>query len=213
MATPKPETLAAFEAAKGFMPVREGLALYEAAAAAGALGLPLLEVGTYCGRSTILLADAAREAGVSAITVDHHRGSEEQQPGWEYHDPTVVDPEIGLMDTLPTFRRTLHKAGLEDHVIAIVGRSPQVAAAWGGPLGFVFIDGGHTDEHATGDYEGWAPHVAPGGTLVIHDVFPDPADGGQAPYRIYLRALASGAFEEVSVTDSLRVLRRIGSGI
>ncbi|MCX5378592.1 class I SAM-dependent methyltransferase [Streptomyces sp. NBC_00091] len=212
-ATPKPETLAAFEAAKGFMPVREGLALYEAATAAAALGLPLLEVGTYCGRSTILLADAAREAGVAAITVDHHRGSEEQQPGWEYHDPTVVDPEIGLMDTLPTFRRTLHRAGLEDHVIAIVGRSPQVAATWGGKLGFVFIDGGHTDEHATGDYEGWAPHVAVGGTLVIHDVFPDPADGGQAPYRIYLRALASGAFEEISVTDSLRVLRRTGEGI
>ncbi|WP_371615670.1 class I SAM-dependent methyltransferase [Streptomyces sp. NBC_00454] len=213
MASPKPETLAAFEAAKGFMPVGEGLALYEAAAGAARLGLPLLEVGTYCGRSTILLADAAREAGVSALTVDHHRGSEEQQPGWEYHDPSVVDPEIGLMDTLPTFRRTLHKAGLEDHVIAIVGRSPQVAAAWGGKLGLVFIDGGHTDEHATGDYEGWAPHVAAGGTLVIHDVFPDPADGGQAPYRIYLRALASGAFEEVSVTDSLRVLRRTGEGI
>ncbi|MFD7082849.1 class I SAM-dependent methyltransferase [Streptomyces sp. NPDC002181] len=212
-ATPKPEILAAFEAAKGFMPVREGLALYEAAAAAAALGLPLLEVGTYCGRSTILLADAAREAGVAAITVDHHRGSEEQQPGWEYHDPTVVDPEVGLMDTLPTFRRTLHKAGLEDHVIAIVGRSPQVAAAWGGKLGFVFVDGGHTDEHAGGDYEGWAPHVAEGGTLAIHDVFPDPADGGQAPYRIYLRALASGAFEEVSVTDSLRILRRTGTGI
>ncbi|MFB7980813.1 class I SAM-dependent methyltransferase [Streptomyces vinaceus] len=212
-ATPKPEILAAFEAAKGFMPVREGLALYEAAAGAAALGLPLLEVGTYCGRSTILLADAAREAGVAAITVDHHRGSEEQQPGWEYHDPTVVDPEVGLMDTLPTFRRTLHKAGLEDHVIAIVGRSPQVAAAWGGKLGFVFIDGGHTDEHAVGDYEGWAPHVAEGGTLAIHDVFPDPADGGQAPYRIYLRALASGAFEEVSVTDSLRILRRTAPGI
>ncbi|GAA3381723.1 class I SAM-dependent methyltransferase [Streptomyces racemochromogenes] len=212
-AAPKPETLAAFEAAKGFMPVREGLALYEAAAEAAALGLPLLEVGTYCGRSTILLADAAREAGVAAITVDHHRGSEEQQPGWEYHDPTVVDPEVGLMDTLPTFRRTLHRAGLEEHVIAVVGRSPQVAAAWGGKLGFVFIDGGHTDEHATGDYEGWAPHVVEGGTLVIHDVFPDPADGGQAPYRIYLRALASGAFEEVSVTDSLRVLRRTGAGV
>ncbi|GAA0275434.1 class I SAM-dependent methyltransferase [Streptomyces polychromogenes] len=212
-ATPKPETLAAFEAAKGFMPVGEGLALHAAASAAAALGLPLLEVGTYCGRSTILLADAAREAGVAAITVDHHRGSEEQQPGWEYHDPTVVDPEVGLMDTLPTFRRTLHRAGLEEHVIAIVGRSPQVAAAWGGKLGFVFIDGGHTDEHATGDYEGWAPHLAVGGTLVIHDVFPDPADGGQAPYRIYLRALASGAFEEVSVTDSLRVLRRTGEGV
>ncbi|MCX5197017.1 class I SAM-dependent methyltransferase [Streptomyces sp. NBC_00249] len=213
MATPKPETLAAFEAAKGFMPVREGLALYAAAAEAGALGLPLLEVGTYCGRSTILLADAAREAGVAALTVDHHRGSEEQQPGWEYHDPTVVDPQVGLMDTLPSFRRTLHAAGLEEHVIALVGRSPQVASVWGGPLGFVFVDGGHTDEHATGDYEGWAPHLAVGGLLVIHDVFPDPADGGQAPYRIYLRALASGSFEEISVTDSLRVLRRTAEGI
>ncbi|MFE9394973.1 class I SAM-dependent methyltransferase [Streptomyces flavidovirens] len=212
-AAPKPETLAAFEAAKGFMPVREGLALYAAAAEAGALGLPLVEVGTYCGRSTILLADAAREAGTVAVTVDHHRGSEEQQPGWEYHDPTVVDPEVGLMDTLPTFRRTLHKAGLEDHVIAIVGRSPQVAAVWGGEVGLVFIDGGHTDEHANGDYEGWAPHVAIGGLLVIHDVFPDPADGGQAPYRVHQRALASGAFTELSVTDSLRVLRRTSSGI
>ncbi|MFG2670416.1 class I SAM-dependent methyltransferase [Streptomyces sp. NPDC048445] len=212
-AEPKPEILAAFQAAKGFMPVVEGLALYAAAAEAAALGLPLLEVGTYCGRSTILLADAARAAGSTALTVDHHRGSEEQQPGWEYHDPTVVDPEVGRMDTLPTFRRTLHAAGLEEHVVALVGRSPQVAAVWGGPLGLVFIDGGHTDEHANGDYEGWAPHVAEGGLLVIHDVFPDPAHGGQAPYRIYLRALASGAFAEISVTDSLRVLRRTGPGI
>ncbi|MGW7286081.1 class I SAM-dependent methyltransferase [Streptomyces sp. NPDC054847] len=214
-AAPKPEILAAFEAAKGFMPVGEGLALYAAAAEAGALGLPLLEVGTYCGRSTILLADAAREAGTVAVTVDHHRGSEEQQPGWDYHDPETVDPEVGLMDTLPTFRRTLHKAGLEEHVVAVVGRSPQVAKVWGGKAGLVFIDGGHTDEHATNDYEGWAPHVAEGGLLVIHDVFPDPVDEwtGQAPYRIYLRALASGAFTEVSATDSLRVLRRTGPGI
>lgn len=212
-AVPKPDILAAFEAAKGFMPVREGLALYAAAAGAAALGLPILEVGTYCGRSTILLADAARAAGVTALTVDHHRGSEEQQPGWEYHDPSVVDSQVGLMDTLPTFRRTLYLAGLEDHVVALVGRSPQVAAVWGGPLGFVFIDGGHTDEHANGDYEGWVPHLAEGGLLAIHDVFPDPADGGQAPYRVYLRALASGAFTEVSVTGSLRLLRRTGQGI
>ncbi|TXS29502.1 class I SAM-dependent methyltransferase [Streptomyces sp. ms191] len=205
---PAPEILSAFEAAKGFMPVKEGLALYEAAAEAAKLGLPLLEVGSYCGRSTILLADVAREAGTVVLTVDHHRGSEEQQPGWEYHDETVVDPEVGLMDTLPTFRRTLHKAGLEDHVIAVVGRSPQVAKVWTGALGFVFIDGGHTDEHATADYKGWAPKVAAGGILVIHDVFPNPEDGGQAPYRIYCRALESGDFEEISVTDSLRVLRR-----
>ncbi|OSC57411.1 hypothetical protein B5181_32455 [Streptomyces sp. 4F] len=214
-AAPTPEIMAAFEAAKGFMPAHEGLALYAAAVEAGGLGLPLLEVGTYCGRSTVLLADAARRAGVTALTVDHHRGSEEQQPGWEYHDPETVDPELGVMDTLPTFRRTLHRAGLEEHVVALVGRSPQVASVWNSPLGLVFIDGGHTDEHAGADYEGWAPHVADGGLLVIHDVFPDPADEftGQAPYHVYLRALASGAFTEVSVTDSLRVLRRTGTGI
>ncbi|MFF8956227.1 class I SAM-dependent methyltransferase [Streptomyces sp. NPDC014894] len=210
---PTPAILAAFESAKGFMPRVEGLALHAAAVEAGALGLPLLEVGTYCGRSTILLADAARAAGTTAITVDHHRGSEEQQEGWEYHDPSVVDPEVGRMDTLPTFRRTLHRAGLEDHVVAIVGRSPQVARVWSTPLGLVFIDGGHTDEHATADYEGWAPLLADGGLLVIHDVFPDPADGGQAPYRVYRRALGSGAFTEVSATDSLRVLRRTGPGV
>ncbi|MER5543130.1 class I SAM-dependent methyltransferase [Streptomyces sp. NPDC001118] len=212
---PKPEILAAFEGAKGFMPVDEGLALYGAALEAGRLGLPLLEVGTYCGRSTVLLADAARAAGVSVLTVDHHRGSEEQQPGWDYHDPETVDPEIGLMDTLPAFRRTLFKAGLEEHVVALVGRSPQIAAIWNSPLGFVFVDGGHTDEHAGADYEGWAPHVAEGGLLVIHDVFPEPADEftGQAPYRVYLRAVGSGAFTEVSATGSLRVLRRTGAGI
>ncbi|MFW6690123.1 class I SAM-dependent methyltransferase [Streptomyces sp. MAR4 CNX-425] len=218
---PGPAVLAAFEAAQGFMPRDEGLALYAAAAEAAALGLPLLEVGTYCGRSTILLAAAARAAGpapagrpaVVAVTVDHHRGSEEQQPGWEYHDPALVDPVTGLMDTLPAFRRTLHAAGLEDHVVAVVGRSPQVAAVWNRPLGLVFVDGGHTDEHAAADYEGWAPHLAPGGLLAVHDVFADPADGGQAPYRVYRRALASGAFTETAATRSLRVLRRTGAGI
>ncbi|WP_079166644.1 class I SAM-dependent methyltransferase [Streptomyces oceani] len=194
------------------MPADEGLALHEAAAEAARLGLPLLEIGTYCGRSTLLLADAARAAGVNVLTLDHHRGSEEQQPGWEYHDPELVDPVTGRMDTLPAFRRTLYAAGLEDQVVALVGRSPQVAALWRGEVGLVFVDGGHTDEHARADYEGWAPHLAHGGLLVIHDVFPDPADGGQAPYRVYQRALASGGFAEISVTGSLRVLRRIGPG-
>lgn len=198
------------------MPRDEGLALYRAAVEAAGLGLPLLEVGTYCGRSTLLLAAAGRAAGVDVVTVDHHRGSEEQQPGWEYHDPGLTDQDArvgGRMETLPEFRRTLHAAGLEEHVVAVVGRSPRVAALWGRPLGLVFVDGGHTDEHATGDYEGWAPHVAPGGLLVIHDVFPDPADGGQAPFRIHQRALGSGAFTETAVTRSLRVLRRTGEGI
>jgi predicted O-methyltransferase YrrM len=198
---------AAAEAAVGFMPADEGLALYEAALAGARVG-PLVEIGTYGGKSTLYLAAAAREAGAVVFTVDHHRGSEEHQPGWEYHDPSLVDPVIGRIDTLPLMRRTLFAAGVEDEVIAMIGRSGTVAANWTTPAGLVFIDGGHTEEAARVDYEGWAPHVAPGGVLVIHDVFPDPADGGQAPYHVYRSALDSGQFTEVSATGSLRVLRR-----
>jgi predicted O-methyltransferase YrrM len=199
----------AAEAAKGFMPLAEGLALYETAASYAGRG-PILEIGTYCGKSTIYLAAAARQAGQLVITVDHHHGSEENQPGWEYHDPDLVDERTGRLDTLPGFRATLAAAGLEDQVLAVVGRSAQVAGLWRAPLGMLFIDGGHTDEAAQADYANWAPRVAPGGALAIHDVSPDPADGGQAPYRIYLRALGSGEFTEVAVHGSLRVLERTG---
>jgi MMP 1-O-methyltransferase len=207
-----PELARAAEAAKGFMPVPEGMALYETAAAYAGQG-PVAEIGTYCGKSTIYLAAAAREAGQFVITVDHHHGSEENQPGWEYHDTSLVDPATGRMDTLPQFRLSLAAAGLEEHVIAIVGRSADVSGLWRTPLAMLFIDGGHTDAAAIADYEGWVPWLAQGGALAIHDVFPDPADGGQAPYRIYLRAMRSGAFKEVRVEGSLRVLERIGPGI
>jgi predicted O-methyltransferase YrrM len=202
----------AAEAARGFMPPDEGLALFETAAAYAAAG-PIAEIGTYCGKSTIYLAAAASQAGQAVVTVDHHHGSEENQPGWEYHDAGLVDAATGRLDTLPHFRATLAAAGLEEHVIAIVGRSAAVAALWRAPLGMLFIDGGHTDAAAVADYEGWAPWVAPGGALAIHDVFPDPADGGQAPYRIFKRALASGAFRQARVQGSLRVLERTGDGI
>ena len=207
-----PALLRAAEAAPGFMPSAEGLALFDAAARYARRG-PILEIGTYCGKSTIYLAAAVREAGQRVVTVDHHHGSEENQPGWEYHDTELVDPATGRLDTLPSLRATLAGASLEDHVVVVVGRSADVARLWATPLGLVFIDGGHTEAAAVTDYEGWAPWVAPGGALAIHDVFPDPADGGQAPYRIFRRALASGAFTQVRVAGSLRVLERTGDGI
>jgi predicted O-methyltransferase YrrM len=206
------ELLYAAKHAKGFMPPDEGLALFETACRYGKLG-PICEIGTYCGKSAVYLGAAARQSGSVVVTVDHHRGSEEIQPGWAHHDPTLVDPRFGKMDSLPTFRATIASAGLEEEVIAVVGRSERVAGLWNTPLGMLFIDGGHSEEPVTRDYEGWAPHVMAGGALVFHDVFPDPADGGQAPYRVYRRALDSGAFEEVAVTGSMRVLERVGPGI
>ena len=203
-----PRRRAFAEAARGFMPSGEGLALYEAAMAAPEG--PFLEVGSYCGALGAVHRRGRRRAGRRAV----RRGPPPRLGG----EPTrlgvararLVDPRSGLIDTLPHFRRNVFDAGLEDHVVAVVGDSPRLAALWGTPLAFLFIDGGHGAAAAHADYEGWIPHLAPGGVLAIHDVFPDPADGGRPPYEIYLRALDSGDFTEMGCTGSLRVLRRAG---
>jgi MMP 1-O-methyltransferase len=199
-------------ATKGFMPEAEGDALHAAAlrAANAVPGLALLEIGSYCGRSTIWLGDAARQAGTTLFAVDHHRGSEENQAGWEHHDASLVDLRVGAMDTLPLFRRAIRDAGLEHDVVAVIGQSPVVARHWTTPVALLFIDGGHAVQAARDDFVGWTPHVAVGGTLAIHDVFLDPADGGRPPYEeIYLPALDSGRFELDSVAGSLRMLTRV----
>jgi MMP 1-O-methyltransferase len=190
------------------MPDDEGLALHRLALERLRHG-PVLEVGGYCGKSALYLGAAARVAGGVVLSVDHHRGSEENQEGWEHHDPALVDERTGRMDTLPFFRRTIEDAGLEDVVVAIVGESATVATWWCTPLSLLFVDGGHGEVPAQADYTGWAPWVMTGGLLAIHDVFPDPADGGRPPYDVYLRAVASGAFEERETVGSLRVLERV----
>jgi predicted O-methyltransferase YrrM len=205
------DRLAVARSAKGFMPDDEGEALYRAGRAAAALGLgPLLEVGTYCGKSAVYLGAAAAEAGTVLFSIDHHRGSEENQAGWEHHDPEVVDARIGRMDTLPFARRTITDAELEETVVLVVGHSAAVARHWSTPLSLVFIDGGHGDWVAWSDYRHWAPKVATGGLLAIHDVFADPAEGGRPPYELYRHALDSGRYDEVvdAGCGSLRVLRR-----
>jgi len=198
--------LDAARAAVGFMPEEEGLALHRAGIAAAAVG-PLLEIGSYCGKSAVYLGAAARAGGTVLYSVDHHRGSEENQAGWEHHDARLLDPRTGRMDTLPWFRRTIEDAGLEDVVVAVVGDSPTVAAHWATPLGLVFVDGGHAFDVALADYLGWSRHLADGGTLVFHDVFEDPAEGGRAPYEVWCRAVADG-FVPASRTGSLRVLTK-----
>ena len=198
---------------KGFLDPEEGLRLYEAALEAGRGGLPCLEIGSYCGKSTLYLGAGCRENGGVLYAVDHHEGSEEQQPGQEYFDPDLLDPATGRIDTFRWLRRTLRECGLEDTVVPIVARSEVAARGWATPLGLVFIDGGHSFEAAYTDYASWAPNLAPGGLLLIHDIFPNPADGGQAPWHVYELALASGLFEEVYVFKTLGALRRVPCGL
>lgn len=194
-------------ACRGFLDDEEGRRLHDLAREHAALG-PVLEIGSYCGKSSLYLGAGVRAAGGLLVCVDHHRGSEEHQPGEEYHDPELLDPRTQRIDTLPELRRTLHEAGLEGSAVLVVAPSPVAARLIAGPLGMVFIDGGHSAAAAHADYEAWSGKVAPGGILAIHDLFPDPSEGGQAPIEIYRRALADGAFVELPGTKTLGVLRR-----
>ncbi len=196
------------ETVKGFMPVAEGeaLARHGLARTSESPGGTWLEVGAWCGKSAVYLGAAAAEGASVLYSLDHHHGSEENQAGWEYFDPDLVDPFDGRLNTLPSWQRTIAAAGLEDTVIGLVGASSVVAAHFDQRLDLLFIDGGHGHDVAWADYEAWTPKVVSGGTLLIHDVFPDPADGGRPPYEIYCAALA-GRFDEVDAVGSLRVLR------
>ena len=200
-----PDLAAVADATKGFLPADEGEALLAAALQAPA-GL-WLEVGTYCGKSTVHLGSAARERQAHLATIDHHRGSEENQPGWEWHDASLVDPHTGRLETLPHLRHTLWDAGLDDAVSVVVGTTQQVGRWWTSPLTLLFLDGNHTEEVAQHDYAAFSRHLVPGGLLLVHDVFERPEDGGRPPWNVYQRALREG-FDDVAATGSLRVLRR-----
>jgi predicted O-methyltransferase YrrM len=192
---------------KGFLDPAEGHRLLEVALEAGRLG-PCLEIGSYCGKSSLFLGTACRLAGTVLFSIDHHQGSEEQQPGQSYFDPELFDARWECIDTLPFFRHTLARAGFTDTVVPLVCRSTLAARTWATPLGLVFIDGGHSFQDAFADYNAWAGHIRPGGYLLIHDIFPDPRKGGQAPWQVYRLALASGLFEPLEMTGCLGVLRR-----
>lgn len=203
-----PELPLDIDSIKGFLAADEALALYEHALQACAAG-PVLEIGSYCGKSTICLGLACQRQGGTLFALDHHRGSEEHQPGEMFHDPELYDSGESVLDSFREFRRNIRAAGLEAVVVPIVAGSALAARHWNTPLGMVFIDGGHSLEAALTDYRCWAPHVVRGGVLAIHDLFEDAHAGGQAPYAIYRLALASGLFEPLDRVNSLGLLRRL----
>jgi len=196
------------EGVEGFLADDEAEALYQNALQRSRLG-PCLEIGSYCGKSTIYLASACKENKGLLYAVDHHRGSEEHQIGEEYHDPDLYNANDALMDSFTEFRRNIRKAGVEEVVVPLVASSELASKYWAIPLAMVFIDGGHSIEAALMDYRSWAPHVMKDGILAIHDLFPDTTKGGQAPYDIYKLALASGLFEELPTVNTLGLLKRI----
>jgi predicted O-methyltransferase YrrM len=197
---------------KGFLDHDEGICLYNHALSSSKKG-PILEIGSYCGKSTIYLATAAKEYNCSVYSVDHHTGSEENQVGWEYHDIELFDEETGKINSFPEFMRNLRKANLLDTVIPIVSDSSLVSRDWKIPLSMIFIDGGHTMEAAFNDFNNWKDKIIKGGILAIHDVFPNPDDGGRPPFEIYRKALSEKNFKEVEAVKSLRILEKLNETI
>jgi MMP 1-O-methyltransferase len=197
------------DSVKGFMPRNEGLALTHWAFQCGQTfpGGTWVEIGAWCGKSTIYLGAAAEATSSLLYSLDHHHGSEEQQRGWEYFDETLIDPRDGRLNTLPTWQANVATSQLEQSVVGLVGESSRIARHFGQPLELLFIDGGHGDLVAWADYREWAPKIVVGGLLLIHDVFEDPREGGRPPFEIYQAALR-GEFIEVFAEGSLRVLQR-----
>ncbi len=196
-------------AAKGFMPDDEGLALHAAGLDGAARRARSSRSAPTAASRRSTSAPRRERGGTVLFTVDHHRGSEENQAGWEHHDPSVVDPRTGRMDTLPFFRRTIEDAGLEDVVVAVIGDSPTVAAHW------AHAARARCSSTAVTRSTSRSPTTRPGrrtsrraACSSFHDVFEDPADGGQAPFEVWTARGAPPAFTPVSTTGSLRVLRR-----
>jgi predicted O-methyltransferase YrrM len=192
---------------KGFLDDTEGEFLYETALKASFNG-PCMEIGSYCGKSTVYIGMACRQNGAILFALDHHKGSEEQQPGEEHFDPALFDYHIGNVNTFSAFRRTLAKAQLENTVVPIVCASSVAAKQWATPLSMLFIDGGHAFETVHADYQLWSPHVMPGGYILFHDIFEDSRQGGQAPFRVYSEAVTSGIFQDLGKVGSIGVLKR-----
>ena len=193
---------------KGFLDPKEGDALYSYAKQYSISG-SCLEIGSYCGKSAVYLGMAVKENGQKLYSVDHHKGSEEQQPGEEYFDPDLKSKDGNGIDTLPFFLDTIEKSKLQSFVIPIVSTSEEAYEDLDINFDMIFIDGGHSEEAAQKDYDLWTHRINIGGILAIHDVFPNPKDGGRPPYNIYIKALESGNFEELEVVKSLRLLRKI----
>ena len=193
---------------KGFLDPIEGEALYSFAKEFTKDG-NALEIGSYCGKSAVYIGSAVKENNQKLYSIDHHKGSEEQQPGEEYFDPDLLNKEGNGIDTLPFFLKTIKDSYLEGYVIPIVSSSEEAHKDLKMNFNMIFIDGGHSEEAAQTDYKLWSKKINPEGLLAIHDVFPNPNDGGRPPYNIYLKALESGAFEEIDVIKSLRLLKKI----
>ena len=193
---------------KGFLSDKEAKKLQELFLKVHHLG-SVLEIGTYCGKSTLNFALIAKKIDGLIYTVDHHTGSEEHQLGEEYHDEDLYDKRLEKFNTLPEFLKNLKSSNLGNYIIPILSKSSEASKTFLETISLLFIDGGHSHEAALIDYNSWKDKICSGGLLVIHDVFPNPKDGGRPPFEIYSKAQKSKQFEDLGIYETLGILKKI----
>ena len=195
-----------FDSIKGFLDLNEGIALYEEVKRVSKNNF-CVEIGSYCGKSTCFIGQACKENKSKLITIDHHKGSEEQQLGELYFDAEVYDEKLGRVNTLPLLEKNLAKFDLEDVVKPLVMDSISASKIVENNADLIFIDASHTFESAESDYELWKNKIKKGGTLAIHDVYDSEDEGGQAPNKIFKESLNEG-FNFIKRVKSLVLLQK-----
>ena len=193
---------------KGFLSDKEAKKLQELFLNVHHLGA-VLEIGTYCGKSTLNFAHVAKKINGLVFTVDHHTGSEEHQLGEEYHDEDLFDKRLNKFNTLPEFLKNIRSSNLGQFIIPVINKSSEASETFSELISMLFIDGGHSSEAAFSDYNSWKDKICSGGLLVIHDVFPNPKDGGRPPFEIYSAAQKSKEFDDLGIYETLGILKKI----
>ena len=196
-----------FDSIKGFLAHEEGLFLYELTKKY-CLKNFAVEIGSYCGKSACYIGQACKENKTYLMTIDHHRGSEEQQYGEEYFDPEEYNYDKKIVDTLPTLLKNIQKFRFEEVILPVINSSELASKDIENNIDLVFIDGSHTFESTRKDYVSWKNKIRIGGILAIHDVYDSEVEGGQAPKEIYEKALSEN-FKLLKRVNSLVALLRI----
>jgi hypothetical protein len=162
------------------------------------LGVPtVVEIGSFCGKSTIVLASAARTAHASArvYAIDPHQGVVGAEDGLE---GVRVGPP-----TFERFQRNVTDAGLAEMIEPI--RLPSYEVPWSSPIAFLFIDGLHGYSSVARDFFHFERHLPDGAYVAFHD-----CDDTYPAVRMFVEGLAgSGCYEAVSRAGSLVVLRKL----
>ncbi|MGD1096427.1 MAG: class I SAM-dependent methyltransferase [Bryobacteraceae bacterium] len=162
---------------------------------AGSGSAALIEVGSYCGRSTCAIAGVVRALKPAAklYAIDPHQG----HVGAQDREVEVKKPTIERLE------KNLQRAGLEDQVIVIQAHSWEVA--WNKPVSFLFIDGLHDYDNVARDFRQFEPWLMRGGFAAFHDY------GGYFPgvTTFVDELMRTGHYEKTALTGSMFVMERL----